>query len=322
LAGCLALIDVGRAILGVADDRTHAGAAAEDTGVPLRSDATSPADALRQPPPDLSRRPPALDFERPPTPDLRVRPDPPDVGDAGPPPRENDCHDTVDDDLDLLADCAYPDCADEPCDDGEPCTFDDRCDPGPDTCHGTTLTCESAPCMLRGCTGGPACAETPVEVDSPCLDDGGPCTTDRCDGEVCQLRCCGGQCVDVFTDDANCGGCGRACDGRVCVADFVDGTPRISCRFQKRVLVTRIGVEAPSRGADDTPGTGGKWVSAGRHETGDGSGYQDTLPGPRPGRDSVFTSPSSVVVPGTRFLRARPFEDGATRSEVGQRTFR
>lgn len=253
LTGCQALIDVDHPLTFDAAGTTPGAA---DTGREARGDGLAPfadafaGDALRPPPPDLSLRPPSLDFETPPLPDHGLRPGDPDAADAAPPPPPpEDCHDTADNDLDLLADCADPDCAGEPCDDGEACTYDDRCDPGPGTCQGTTLTCESTPCMLRGCTGGPACAETPVEANSPCPDDGDPCTVDRCDGagacvparlpdgaqcggEVYELRCCGGACVNVFTDDANCGGCGISCGGRNCIADFVDLIPRISCRCQ------------------------------------------------------------------------------------------
>lgn len=252
-SGCQALIDVDHPLR---FDAGGAGPGVTDAGKDALADVRPPSpadafasDALRPPPPDLSLRPPALDFETPFLPDHDLRPDPADAGPPPPPPPDEDCHDTVDNDLDLLADCADPDCAGEPCDDGEACTFDDRCDPGPGACRGTSLTCESTPCMLRGCTGGPACAETPVEANSPCPDDGDPCTADRCDGagacvptrlpdgaqcggEVYELRCCGGACVDVFTDDANCGGCGISCDGRGCVADFVGIIPRISCRCQ------------------------------------------------------------------------------------------
>ncbi len=36
----------------------------------------------------------------------------------------------------------------------------------------------------------------------------------------------------------------------------------VRVEYWERVLVTRTGVEVPSREADDTPGTGGNWVSA------------------------------------------------------------
>lgn len=84
-----------------------------------------------------------------------------------------------------------------PCEDGVGCTLDDECDAA-----GT-------------CVAGAMC-----ETDNPC--ETGMCVDDACvftplaDGESCGLRaadrCCAGECTDISTDVANCGGCGLACD--------------------------------------------------------------------------------------------------------------
>ncbi|HEY8427101.1 MAG TPA: hypothetical protein VIL20_01955, partial [Sandaracinaceae bacterium] len=72
-----------------------------------------------------------------------------------------------------------------PCDDGDPCTIDDRCRAG--ACAGTPRVCDSPPgaCFapIGACMGG-ECVYDPA--DGPC-DDGDPCTDgDACTGGVCR----------------------------------------------------------------------------------------------------------------------------------------
>ena len=249
LSACQTLIDVDHPL------RFDAAAVGSPDRGALETDAATDApEGLAAPPVDAASGPDAPsslgevslppplpgDFRLPPPLDAAATPD------ARPPPLVEDCHDTVDNDEDSRADCADPDCAQEPCDDGAPCTFDDRCDAVAGQCVGTALQCESDACMLRGCTGGSTCAETPVDEGAPCNDDGDPCTDNVCDGrgtcgvlprpegafcrgETYEFRCCRGACANVFTDDANCGGCGINCGGRGCVADAVGLIPRISC---------------------------------------------------------------------------------------------
>jgi hypothetical protein len=64
------------------------------------------------------------------------------------------------------------------------------------------------------CTAANAC-ESVACVDNKCvantLPDGASC------GAAAANRCCSGVCVNISTDEANCGGCGLACaTGRTC----------------------------------------------------------------------------------------------------------
>lgn len=85
------------------------------------------------------------------------------------------------------------------CEDGNACTVDDTC-----AADGT-------------CTPGDEC---PIPDDEPCTtascEDGACVYGALSDGSSCggatSLRCCGGTCVDISTDEANCGACGLACD--------------------------------------------------------------------------------------------------------------
>ncbi len=98
--------------------------------------------------------------------------------------------------------CDDGDCTYDPlpvgseCDDGVACTIGDTC--------GTTGTCEPGPecvqadgCATGVCTDG-ACVFTPAPEGMSC-------------GVNVSDRCCGGVCVDISSDAANCGGCGTAC---------------------------------------------------------------------------------------------------------------
>jgi len=89
----------------------------------------------------------------------------------------------------------------------EPLRAGTRCDDG-DGCT-TGETCNAA----GMCTGGEPC-----DTDDPCATAscvGGRCEVDPvADGTQCGAssdRCCGGACVDISSDEDNCGGCGVAC---------------------------------------------------------------------------------------------------------------
>ncbi|MCB9729208.1 MAG: hypothetical protein H6746_12105 [Deltaproteobacteria bacterium] len=68
------------------------------------------------------------------------------------------------------------------CDDGSPCTADDRCS-GLGFCEGTPVLCDDGnPCTLDLCEPAAGCVSTARAADSPC-DDADACTLDdRCDG--------------------------------------------------------------------------------------------------------------------------------------------
>ena len=111
-----------------------------------------------------------------------------------------------------------------PCDDGDACTFTDKCDAS-GACAGTSQECDDANvCTNDSCNGG-ACVNAPNA--SPC-DDGDPCT----DGDACASEACAGKakaCDDgnACTKDAcEAGACasepafGDACDdGDACTKD-------------------------------------------------------------------------------------------------------
>jgi hypothetical protein len=69
------------------------------------------------------------------------------------------------------------------------------CD-APDGCGGKCNTCG----------GGEQCCE------GTCIS-----TTECCGGCDADLTCCDGACVDLATDGANCGGCGRSCLSNGCL---------------------------------------------------------------------------------------------------------
>ncbi len=109
------------------------------------------------------------------------------------------------------------------CDDGEACTFDDRCAAG--ACTGTAYYCTGGPCMLGVCLGDGGCALEPdigrscddqdlCTARDVCVADGG-CRGERyaCDGGPCGRSACAGDGTCTFTPDpaAN----GRACDDGV-----------------------------------------------------------------------------------------------------------
>lgn len=82
------------------------------------------------------------------------------------------------------------------CDDGDGCTSGETCDAA-GLCTGGTPCETDDPCATAMCVAGRC------EIQE--LDDGTQCGPDSAD------RCCGGACVDISTDEDNCGGCGVAC---------------------------------------------------------------------------------------------------------------
>lgn len=113
----------------------------------------------------------------------------------------------------------------------------------------TDLSCPTGQDCILGYCGGPPGVVVDAKPDAPPIDaaiDAPPpecvvdddCTTDnaceivscvdntcvatsRADGASCGAsaaeRCCSGTCVDISSDEANCGGCGEACAvGRTC----------------------------------------------------------------------------------------------------------
>lgn len=137
-------------------------------------------------------------------------------------PSEESCGDGVDGDCDDLIDCEDPDCEARACDDGNLCTESDTCGSG--VCAGADATCDDGvPCTSDACDPATGCTHAP---DPASCDDGNACTDDACDATAgCQHapkpehstcgayndRCCGGECVDIYTDERHCGGCGLAC---------------------------------------------------------------------------------------------------------------
>lgn len=109
----------------------------------------------------------------------------------------------------------------------EPCCDGDACEPG--------AVCADATCVACGetdqpCCAGDTCADGGECVDARCVACGGAdepccggllcrgelaCASGRC-GCSAPRRACGESCVDTTSDEAHCGGCGRACaaDGR------------------------------------------------------------------------------------------------------------
>ena len=100
--------------------------------------------------------------------------------------------------------CDPKGCAEQPagapCDDGDACTLDDRCDGNGSCVGGAPLVCDGA-CLA--CDPMAGCVPKPVSAG---CDDGDACTTgDHCggDGNVCvsgQAAVCGGPCLTGTCD--------------------------------------------------------------------------------------------------------------------------
>lgn len=137
------------------------------------------------------------------------------------------CDDGVSNDCDGETDCADADCAGELCDP----SLGLRCNAGAcSTCStGTNEICDNS--IDDDCDGYVDCE------DPECCADGATCGGHRCRGSD-SLRCCGGACVAINTEQ-RCGGCRVSCltaaDGHpyqcVRVTSVVDDPiPRYSCR--------------------------------------------------------------------------------------------
>lgn len=82
------------------------------------------------------------------------------------------------------------------CDDGDLCTYNDRCGGG--TCAGLTIQCNDDACTDRECNGTSQCSELAAANGSSC-------------GSAAADRCCGGTCVDISSNVNHCGGCNVGC---------------------------------------------------------------------------------------------------------------
>jgi hypothetical protein len=118
--------------------------------------------------------------------------------------------------------CEYPPLpAESECEDGDPCTLGDQCD-GQGRCVAGPACPIVDECQVGECTDE-GCAYAP-------LPDGTQCGEDAAD------RCCGGECVDISSDEDHCGGCNTACAvNQECepveaTAECMDGPPETSGR--------------------------------------------------------------------------------------------
>jgi len=108
-------------------------------------------------------------------------------------------------------------CSDGVCDDGDPCTVNDRCG-GPyglgcleGDCCGEGLRCPRGKCDRRAYCAGGVCVQEPKDCD-----DGSACTTDWCDGDTgCEHRWCASRdCFIAHCVDDHCEYEERICPGR------------------------------------------------------------------------------------------------------------
>jgi hypothetical protein len=85
------------------------------------------------------------------------------------------------------------------------------------------LTCNNA-CNIQDVTNCGTCGTAcDLRVTDTCSVDGAGAGSCTCGGNApctgANVECCNGQCVDITSDAANCGGCGNACSGTfLCVA--------------------------------------------------------------------------------------------------------
>jgi hypothetical protein len=100
--------------------------------------------------------------------------------------------------------------ADMPCQDGNGCTLDDRCDAA-GICVAGPLCPTDNPCAVGSCSGE-QCSFFPVVDGTPC-------------GPTAANACCGGACVDLSSDAEHCGACDGLCaDTEQCVDEGGTGT--------------------------------------------------------------------------------------------------
>lgn len=66
------------------------------------------------------------------------------------------------------------------CDDGNPCTYADKCNANGQCLGGTTVTCTSTPCISSTCNGTASCAQTPKKNGVSCGANGYVCSNGQC----------------------------------------------------------------------------------------------------------------------------------------------
>jgi hypothetical protein len=142
------------------------------------------------------------------------------------------------------------------CDDGNPCTFNDRCTAAL-TCAGTRYSCDDQnPCTADACDGAGGCTHRFIGPD---CDDGNPCTADACDGK--------GGCIHTplfgtACDDGDACTANDTCQSGVCAS----GTA-YRCETGNSCTVSacdgRGGCTAPVPLADGTPCNDGDFCTVG-----------------------------------------------------------
>ncbi|MDD5306209.1 MAG: integrin alpha [Deltaproteobacteria bacterium] len=157
------------------------------------------------------------------------------------------------------------------CDDGEPCTYGDRC--SGDVCQGTSITCQSDACMARSCDGTASCAETPKPDTTSCGEQ--PCPTGGCSSgswaaydKTCDVKCdgagsCEATCDCEPVEEQTCtasGCCDAACSnalGCYTVAGTCSGTD--TCAANLLVIDPSCAGCGPN-GANGTCGPSGSYA--------------------------------------------------------------
>ncbi len=124
---------------------------------------------------------------------------------------DENCTDGVDNDGDGLADCADPDCAATPCDDGLFCTSGDTCLAG--VCSGGPVSCDDGnDCTIDSCDeGSTSCVNDSAAANGNACDDGEFCT----DGDSCSAGSCtagGARDCSSFDNGCNLGVCNESID--------------------------------------------------------------------------------------------------------------
>jgi len=140
------------------------------------------------------------------------------------------------------------------CNDGDPCTTGDQCTAG--TCGGTPVSCvASDECHVAGTCSGGVCSNPTAGNGTPCQGGNGSCQAGTC---TCNnpLVMCGTTCVDIFTDDNNCNGCGNKCP----VLASPSGGATCTQIQASGVCVGRVGGFASAGGS--SPGVTGRLIYA------------------------------------------------------------
>lgn len=140
---------------------------------------------------------------------------------------------------------------DTTCDDGDPCTFGERCVVG--TCRGTPNPCDDTACLVRTCNGTGSCDEAPRVAEA--CDDGDACTV----GTTCDAAgVCGG------------GGPAVTCGDTVCNCGETPVSCPSDCPFS-------VPANACSPGGGDRDGCGdARIIGRAQAATGWSSGTQNT----------------------------------------------